>query len=287
MDQASALRKFVQSMRAPLFVEKSKCEIMAVTSGKGGVGKSNTTLNTALALSQLGRKVLILDADIGTANIDILLGLDPRRHLGHVLDGSATLLQILEKVTDNLYLIPGASGIADLGTMPLELLKQFRNDILKIEEMFDYLLVDTSAGVHHQVINLLKGSDRVLLICTPEPTSIVDAYALCKVLFKEAPGTHVELVVNNVVSLEEAHEVYEKLCLAVKHFLNRELPALEYIVYHDEGIAHGVINQKPVMMTAASSSAVQAYESIAAKLNHPDGWVEGKGVYQLLNLLTQ
>ena len=285
-DQAAALRHLMANRREPLPVGGSTCEIITVTSGKGGVGKSNITMNLALALASEGRKVLILDADIGTANIDILMGLHPRRHLGHVFEGESTLVQILCKMNDNLYLIPGASGITGINEMPLEHLEQFRKDILQLETMFDYLLVDTAAGVSPQVTNLLKGSDRTLLVCNHEPTSILDAYALCKVLFASDELVRMEFLANNVSSELEAEEVYGKLSVAVKHFLKKDLQYLSYVV-HDKGVADGVINQKPLMLSEGASPAKDNFRTLAVKLAHGESWASGKGVQQLFNLLTE
>ncbi len=285
-DQAAALRQLVFRKREPQPTGSSRCEIIAVTSGKGGVGKSNITMNTALALAARGRKVLILDADIGTANIDILVGLSPRKHLGHVFAGQAELFEILTKVVENLYLIPGASGISEISEMPLAQLNRFREEILKVEDMFDYLFVDTSAGVSKQVINLLRGADRILLVCNEEPTSILDAYALCKVLFQVESHAEVEFVANNVAGEVEAREVYGKLRVAIKHFLDKDLAYLGYVV-HDKGIADGVINQKPLMIQDAPGPAAANFTELAHLLMHPDGWAVGKGVHQLFNLLVE
>ncbi len=285
-DQAAALRKMVRQRPSPAHVRRSHCEIFAITSGKGGVGKSNITMNLSAALALSGARVLIIDADIGTANIDILLNLDLRFHLGHVAQGKATLFQILHKVMHNLYLLPGASGTAGLGAFPTSRAEQLRSDLQRIEEMFDYLMVDTNAGISRRIINLLRGADRVLLVCSGEPTSIVDAYALCKVLYRKEADICVELIANNVEGKKEARDVYGKLKAAVKHFLKKELHYLSYIK-HDEGIAHGVINQKPLMMTGATGGAVDNFQSLAAKLVHPPDWARGKGIHQLFDFLLQ
>ena len=285
-DQASALRKMMVGRLGSEPSGKSSCEVISVTSGKGGVGKSNISMNLSIALAKKGFKVLILDADIGAANIDILINLDPRRNLGHVLEGKASLFQVLEKITENLYLIPGASGISDIPELAFDKRGQLREDLTKIDEQFDYLVVDTSAGVSKRVINLLLGSDRVLLVCSEEPTAIVDAYALCKVLFQIDGEIKVELIANNVEGSVEAGDVYDKLRLAVKHFLKRELHYLSHVI-HDEGIAYGVINQKPLMLTGAVEGAAANFEELASKLAHSPQWAQGKGVHYLFNLLLE
>lgn len=286
-DQAAALRQLMNKVRKDERpASGSTCQITAITSGKGGVGKSNITVNLGIALARTGAKVLVLDADIGTANIDILLNMDPRHHLGHVTEGKASIIQILEKLDDNLYLIPGASGVSGLAEMPADKLKRLRTDLDQIESMFDHVLVDTAAGVSPAVINLLLGADRILLVCSDEPTSIVDAYALCKVLYKENPDAFVELIANNVQGEAEAQDVYGKLRIAIKHFLEKELHFLSYVV-HDEAIGQAVINQKPLLMTGASGGAVDSFTTLASKLAHPSDWSGGRGVHQLFSLLLE
>lgn len=287
IDQASTLRKLINQQDAePAAPKQSPCEIIAVTSGKGGVGKSNVTLNTAAALAQNGSSVLILDADIGTANIDILLGKDPRQNLAHVIEGEASLYDVIEKVNEKLYFIPGASGIADIGSMPTSNLERFRDDIFKLESLFDYLLVDTSAGVSDNVIKMLCASDRVLLICNGEPTSIVDAYALCKLLFQQYPDVNIYLVANNVKDEQEAQEVYDKLNAAVTHFLKKELHFLSHVV-HDKAITAAVASQEPVMLADADVPAKANFVELANLLKHPEGWRQGKGFSELFNSLIK
>ena len=286
MDQAETLRRIAAQKQKVTPQEGHDIQIIAITSGKGGVGKSNVSLNTAIALAKRGRKTLILDADMGTANIDILLGMDPRLNLGHVIEGQANLFEILVKVTDNLYLIPGASGMMDPGYLGIQNLEQLRKDILQLESMFDFVFIDTAAGVNQLVIQALKGSDQVLLICNDEPTSIVDAYALVKVLYKQDPEARIQLVVNDVEGEEEAEDVYGKLKAAIQHFLKRDLEYLNHIA-HDEGIARGVILQKPFMFTAADSPARGHVETLATKLEAQLGNRSGKGLLQLFQRLIQ
>ncbi|CAM2009359.1 MinD/ParA family protein [Acanthopleuribacter pedis] len=287
MDQAETLRRL--AAQKPKVAEPKADQdirIIAVTSGKGGVGKSNVTLNTAIALAKRGHATLILDADMGTANIDILLGMDPRLNLGHVIEGKASLFEILVKISDNLYLLPGASGIMDPGYLGIQNLEQLRKDIGQLESMFQYVFIDTAAGVNQMVIQALKGSDRVLLICNDEPTSIVDAYALVKVLYKQDPEAFIQLVVNDVAGEEEAEDVYGKLRAAIQHFLKRDLDYLNHIA-HDDVIARGVILQKPFMFTAAESPARGHVEALAEKLESTLADRGGKGLLQLFQRLIQ
>ncbi|MDJ0840412.1 MAG: AAA family ATPase [Acidobacteriota bacterium] len=286
-DQAELLRKLAKQKQAPVAVAEgtSPCEIVAVTSGKGGVGKSNITLNVSIVLARKGAKVLILDADIGTANIDILVGMGQRMHLGDVFDGKASLFEIIEKIDENLYLVPGASGIAGLNEMPYDKREALRRDLLRIDEAFDYLIIDTSAGINTDILHLMAGSDRVLLICNNEPTAVVDAYALCKTYYQSGAEGVIELIANNVADEAEADEVFEKISSAMGHFLKKELKYLGHVV-HDEDVALGVINQKPVMMTSSDGPAVRNFQELADLLYHQGRWEQGKGIQQLFNHLV-
>jgi flagellar biosynthesis protein FlhG len=285
-DQATTLRGLTAAVHGrPRATPAASCETIAVPSGKGGLGKSTLTLNTGIALTRAGYKVLIVDADIGTANIDILVNIDSRTHLGHVVEGKAHLNQVVRKITGDLFLIPGASGIAEIGNMSLTTRQKLREDLVALEKNFDYLIVDTSAGVSNQVIRTLRGTDRILLVCSGEPTSIVDAYALCKVLFQQDPHVKVELVINNIADKDEADDVYGKLNTAVNHFLKRELHYLSYVV-NDAALAQGVSNQEPIMMTHPDAGGAAAgFKTLAEKLAHPSGWSQGRGVEHLFNQL--
>jgi len=285
-DQAAALRALIARDHAVVVPEgTSACEIVTVTSGKGGVGKSNITINVALALARRGRRVLVMDADIGTANIDILLGLGSRAHLGQVFEGSASLYEITVEIEERLFLIPGASGINGLAELPFDKRRGLQEDLQRIGEAFDYLFIDTSAGISRAVLDFMRAADRILLISTGEPTAVVDAYALCKAYYGEGGEVGPELVANNVTDREEAMEVFEKINLAVGHFLKKELKYLGHVV-HDEEVAFGVIEQKPVMMSASDGRAAADYQALAEALDHGDHWQGGKGILQLFRNLV-
>lgn len=284
-DQAAALRQLVALKGDPPDAGKSSCEIITVTSGKGGVGKSNITINTAIQLGRMGARVLVMDADIGTANLDILLGLGAKPHLGDVFEGTMSLYDVICPVTENLFLIPGASGISSLSELPYERRGSLREDLSRIAETFDYLFIDTSAGVSEAVLTMMRGADRLLLICTAEPTAVVDAYALCKAWHNSGQEGTLELIANNVKNADEASEIFEKIRLAVGHFLKKELKYLGHVV-HDVGVAQGVVNQKPIMLTSTHGPACTNFEALAASLFHADPWREGKGIQQLYNQLV-
>lgn len=283
-DQASGLRKLATHAKPAPREVRSHCEVLAVTSGKGGVGKTNVALNVALALAQRQQRVLILDADIGTANMDVLLGLDPSHTLGDVLRGQSRLMDTILPIQDRLDLLPGASGMVDFikssPSLPLHVIE----DVTKLEGRYNYLIVDTSAGINANSIAILKGADRVLLVCTSEPTSIVDAYALCKSLFQRTHQVTIQIIVNNIATPQEAADVFAKLRAAVSHFLKKEIHYLSHVV-HDAKMVESIYVQRPLLLHSPSSPASRNLQDLARKLSHPPSWEGGKGLTQFFNLL--
>lgn len=280
-DQAASLRRIVSPRQQ--HTGNSRCEIIAVTSGKGGVGKSNIALNLALALAESGAEVLLVDADMGTANVDILLGLDPHWTLGDVLQGRVPLPRILLSIGEHLDLLPGASGIYE--THQAQQAPWTAQDLQDMEDAYDYLVLDTSAGLNGNLLRLLQAADRVLLVATQEPTSIVDAYALCKAYLQATPEGRIELVVNNTPAGKEALEVHAKLGGAVQHFLHRNLPHLATIP-NDPHVIEAVRCQKPLLNAHSKCLAAERIRALARRLRHGEGWARGRGITPLFQGLN-
>jgi len=281
MDQAQSLKKWAQAKRqagSKLF----PTEIIAITSGKGGVGKTQISLNLALALAR-DSKVLLLDADMGTANVDVLLGIDPRRNLSHVLHQNAKISEILVPVTENLDLLPGTSGLSfqagtQFGWSPVI------EEADQLSACYEYIIVDTAAGISENIVNILGQADRVLLICTTEPTSIVDAYALCKTLYQKNPHRNIDLVANSVENEEQALEIFTKIQGALRHFLKKDISYLSYILY-DSHIIQSIHQQKPVFLSFPNAPASGLFGELASRLKHDESWQGGKGLGQLFRTL--
>jgi flagellar biosynthesis protein FlhG len=284
MDQATTLRLMATvndggaPAAAPLnlaapFSEPSErpgARAIAVTSGKGGVGKSNVSVNVALELASLGRRVSLLDADLGLANADVLLGLNPHSHLGHVLAGKCTLQDIVIEVGRGMRLIPGGSGVAELAGLTHEQNVRLVAELRALEGESDFMIIDTAAGIAGNVTGVLKAAAEVVIVTTPDPTAVVDAYATIKVLNQQAPGKTVWVVVNDVVAIGDAERVFNQLRATASRFLNQEIKFLGAIP-HDAELVDAVREQIPVVEYAPETPASRALRLIARYLNSDSG----------------
>jgi flagellar biosynthesis protein FlhG len=240
-------------------------QTIAVASGKGGVGKSNVAVNVALELAELGHRVTLLDADMALANADVLLGLTPKYHLGHVLMGQRTLQEVQIEVTDGLRLIPGGSGVAELTHLSLDQHARLIAELRAIETDSDFMIIDTAAGIAGNVIGILKAVAEVIIVTTPDPTALVDAYATIKLMHQAATDTPIRIVVNDVVELGDAERVFKQLRTTTARFLNREIDYLGTIP-HDAELIEAVREQRPVVQYAPETPASRALRLIARHL---------------------
>lgn len=266
-DQAQALRQLVTSRSGfdPQSIsKKSNARIITVSSGKGGVGKSNFTLNFALALKSFGRKVLIFDADIGMANIDVLMGVRPRYSLYHLLKGERDITEIIELGTGGLPFIAGGSGMADLFTLSEQDLNYFTSQIEQISEEMDFILFDTGAGLSKETLKFITAADECLVVTTPEPTSITDAYALIKVVHGLEKDVAFRLVINRVAGESEAKQVADKISLVAKQFLDMDIPTLGYLS-DDAHVMQAVKKQIPFSAAFPGCPAARDIRSLAMK----------------------
>jgi flagellar biosynthesis protein FlhG len=267
-DQAERLRQIVQTHREDDGArpkQARRARVLAVTSGKGGVGKTNLSVNLSYALLSMGRSVIVLDADLGLANVDVLLGTIPQRHLGHALAGQADILDVIYEGPGGLQLIAGGSGVGDLADLPENDLQQFIRSLRKLENEADYLLVDTGAGLGRSVRNFVLAADVVLVVTTPEPTAITDAYALIKSVVQKNPAADIKIVVNQVESKAEADDAAARLSAATLRFLGA---AVEYLgsVPVDREVPRSVRAQRPFLLAAPGSPASHAVREIASRL---------------------
>ncbi|MBS4539865.1 MinD/ParA family protein [Clostridium sp. D2Q-11] len=243
----------------------SNTRVLTVTSGKGGVGKTNFTINLSLSLCKLGYKVAILDADIGFANIDVILGIMPKYSLIDVIRENKDILDIMENGPYGLKIIPGGSGLEDIMHMETNELEILTNQLMKLEESMDFIIIDTGAGVSKAVINFVSSSDEIILVTTPEPTSLTDGYAMLKVINNHVKKDNVKLVVNRVQNERESIEVYNKLNRATIKFLNLELENLGYI-YESKLVTNSVKNQLPFVLSDSKSPISRMINTIALRL---------------------
>ncbi|ANF96538.1 MinD/ParA family protein [Paenibacillus bovis] len=278
MDQAQSLRNLMSAKAKALEAPErgaGNAKFVAVTSGKGGVGKSNFTLNFALALQRLGRKVLVFDADIGMANIDVLMGVRSKYNLSHLLSGEKQIDEIIEKGAGSLPYIAGGSGLNSLFSLSEKDLVYFTTQIQKIAADMDYILFDTGAGLSKETLQFIMSADECIVVTTPEPTAITDAYALIKVVYGMEESTNFKLVVNRAESQKEAVQTSDKIRLVTSRFLNLEIPMLGF-VSDDSHVSQSVKKQVPFSIHAPGCHASRDIQNLAMQyVVSPDAHQEG------------
>lgn len=260
-DQASVLRDLASRENH----KQAKMRVIAVTSGKGGVGKTSFTINLALALAEYGQRVIILDGDLGLANVDIAFGLTARYTIEHLLSGEKTIEQILLTGPRGIGIIPGGSGVQGLANLERDRLKNVIANLGRLEKMADVLIIDTGAGLGHTVINFLQAADDIIMVTTPEPTALTDAYGLLKSLRIEAVEVPIHMVINRVRSEEDAQATFKRLETAVQRFLKGSLSFLGW-VYDDTLVGRSVMLQEPLGISFPDSSAYRCIQWIAGKV---------------------
>jgi flagellar biosynthesis protein FlhG len=246
--------------------------ILAVTSGKGGVGKTNVVINLAASLSRLGHRVGVIDADFGLGNIDVLLGLTPAYHIGHVLTGEKTIGDITLQGPLGVKIIPAGSGIRELTALNAVQWRRLQTVIQSVGAELDFLLIDTAAGVSDNVVELLQLAERVLVVTSYDPAAIVDAYAVIKILTTASRKKDIGVVVNAARDAEEAGLVFRQLDIAASKFLDRSLRFDGYVV-HDPGVRESVLGQRPIVDHLPQSPASRCFRILASRLAgfSPDG----------------
>ncbi len=253
-DQANGLRR----------MNKQMVKVISVTGGKGGVGKTNVTLNLAMALSQLGKRVLVLDADLGLANCDVMLGLRVEKNLSHVLSGEASLDEIIINGPLGIKIIPATSGSQNMTELaPAEhagLIRAFS----ELKTPIDVLLVDTAAGISDMVLSFSRASQDVLVVVCDEPSSITDAYALMKILNRDYGVGKFKIVANMVRSAREGQELFIKLTRVTDRFLDVNLELVTTVPY-DENVRKAARKQKGFVEAFPKTPASIAVQSLALK----------------------
>lgn len=257
LDQASGLRRMNQN-------SNNGVKVIAVTGGKGGVGKTNVSLNTAIALGQQGNRVLVLDADLGLANCDVMLGLRVEKNLSHVLSGECELDEILVEGPAGIKIVPATSGSQNMVELtPAEhagLIRAFS----ELNTDFDILIVDTAAGISDMVLSFSRAAQDVVVVVCDEPTSITDAYALIKVLSREHGVYRFKIVANMVRSLREGQELFAKLSKVTDRFLDVALELVATIPF-DENMRKSSRRQKTIVELFPNSPAAVAFRGLAGK----------------------
>lgn len=240
-------------------------QVIAVTSGKGGVGKSNVVANLAVSLARAGKRVLVLDADLGLGNLDVLLGLVPQHTIEDVLVGSHTLSEIMLSGPAGIHVLPASSGVPRLTALTESQQLMIQEQLADLAAEMDVLLIDTGAGISPNVTFFASSADETMVIISPEPTSLTDAYALIKVLARQYRERRFKVLVNQAKSPREASEVFGKLDVAVDRFLHVSVELVGAIPY-DDYVHMAVMQQKAVSDMFPDAPAAQAFKRLAQQV---------------------
>ena len=285
MDQAQNLRNVIKVKNQS---RKLDARVITVTSGKGGVGKSNMSVNLALQLRKLGKSVLIFDADFGLANIEVLFGAIPQFNLGDVIYRDKNIKDVITTGPMDIKFISGGTGIDGLGNLGKEQIQKLVTNLAELDSLADIIIIDTGAGISDSVLDFVMSGSEVVLVTTPEPTSITDSYSLLKAINRnkdyDKSNLRIRVAVNKVSSQNEGKALFSKLNVVVQRFLDLSIEYLGAIPM-DESIYKAVMQQSPVSLKFPNSKATRAYEDIARIIISGDeGETETKrGIAQLFS----
>ena len=258
MDQAHNLREFVRKQR-------SMARVLAVTSGKGGVGKTTASVNLAIALAKQGKRVIVLDADLGLANVEVLMGLNSYYNLQHVIDGEKRMRDILVKGPAGIEIAPGTSGLAKLADLNARARQNVLDGLQDLQEMADFVIIDTMAGIGQNAVRFAAAADEILLVTTPEPSAIVDAYATIKTVIGIREDATFRLIVNMAASPQQALAVMTNLTRVARQYLGLTLSYLGHIV-RDPHVTQSVMQSNPFTVAFPTSPAAKCVFDLAEKL---------------------
>lgn len=280
-DQAEQLREI---MRSKSNGGAQKTRIIAVASGKGGVGKTNISINLALAYAKLGKKVIVMDADLGLANVNVVLGIIPKYNLYHLIRKQKSLQDILLDTNYGIKIIAGASGFSKIANLSDEEREHFIEELSVLSEA-DVIIIDTSAGVSNNVLDFIAAADDALIVTTPEPTAITDAYGIIKIIATEIDNMNLglKLIVNRVKSVTEGKKVSERVISIAGQFLNLKVDYLGY-VYDDPIVGSAVLKQKPFMVVDPNSKPAICVKHLVARLEKVE-YREGSGIGSFIKKL--
>lgn len=266
MDQAEQLRNVIKAKNVRSI---SKARVITITSGKGGVGKSTVAVNLAIQLRKLGKKVIIFDADMGLANVEVMFGAIPKYNLSDMIYHGKKMKEIITKGPMEIGFISGGNGITGMNNLTKTQLGRLVNNLIELDELTDFILIDTGAGIANNVMEFVLASPEVLLVLTPEPSSLTDSYSLIKALYGN-PGfvrkdTNIEVVVNRATSPEDGQIVFEKLNSVISKFLQGEVHFFG-TVPRDAQLERSVREQKIVSLSSPNSRSAQAFGRLASSL---------------------
>lgn len=272
MDQAAGLRRVVQAPVVPVAAQSAR--VIAITSGKGGVGKTSIALNLGIMLQRMGRQVLLFDADLGLANVDIMLGLTPKWNLAHVLRGEKRLEEILIEGPEGMQVLPASSGVEEMASLTADQKMNLLEQIDGWRRPVDFMIVDTSAGLGDNVVHFNLSAHESVVVVTPEPTSITDAYALIKVLSQNHGHRRFRLLFNQVKSAEEARDLFANFLKITDQFLDVSLEPLGHVVA-DRHMTRAIRRQRALIDAFPGADAVECIRRIAKKMDRSPAEASG------------
>jgi flagellar biosynthesis protein FlhG len=282
-DQAQKLRELMKAKPVAAPVTK-KTRVITVASGKGGVGKTNLSVNMAIAYARLGKRVIIMDADLGLANVNILLNIIPKYNLYHVIRKQKTMREIMVDTEYGIQMIAGASGFSKIANLNEEERQSFITELYTLSNA-DIIIIDTSAGVSSNVLSFIAAADEAIIITTPEPTAITDAYGIIKIIATEVENLNIglKLVVNRVKNVTEGRKIAERIINISGQFLNLKV---EYLgcVYEDPIVQSSVLKQRPFMVQDPKSKAAISVQHLVGRIEKND-FTEEPGLARMIRKL--
>ncbi len=280
-DQAETLRELMKSKNQN---GETRTRIITVASGKGGVGKTNLSTNLAIAYAKLGKRVILMDADLGLANVNVVLGIIPKYNLYHLIRKQKTMKEIIMDTAYGIQIVAGASGFAKIANLSEDERRTFIGELSEMSNA-EIIIIDTSAGVSNNVLSFVAAADEAIIVTTPEPTAITDAYGIIKIIATEIDslGLGLKLIVNRVRSVTEGKKVAERVINIAGQFLNLKVDYLGY-VYEDPAVHQAVLKQRPFLILDPKGKASMCVEHIVSRLEKIE-YREGGGVGRFLKRL--
>jgi flagellar biosynthesis protein FlhG len=279
VDQANSLRQLAAAGR----IAKAPLKVYAVTSGKGGVGKTNITANLATVMARAGKRVLVIDADLGLANTEIIMGVKPRYHFGDLITRGLSIDDVIVECPGGAMLLPAGSGVSALTQLTDAQKRRFIESVEPLENMFDIVLIDSGAGIGENVQFFVGAAQEAILVVSPEPTSLVDAYAAVKVFSQQAGVRIFNVIINPVVDEMAARGVFQKLTSVTGKFLEAKVRHMGYVP-RDENLHRAIMAQRPVCEMFPASPSARAIATIAARFmeDRSTGDTSGAGGLKLM-----
>lgn len=286
MDQAENLRNIIKSKD----IVSTNSRVITITSGKGGVGKSSISVNLAIQLQKAGKRVIIIDADFGLANVEVMLGIRPQYTLADIIYHGKSMKDIITMGPEGIGFISGGSGIEELLNLTREQIIRLTRKFRELDGLVDVVIIDTGAGISESVLEFVIASSEVLLVVTPEPTSITDAYALLKTLNKNEEfhqdNSSIKIITNRVNNQYDGKELYHKLSLVVEKFLSIQIEYLGAIP-QDSNVSKAVMQQKPFSLLYPNSPSSKAIYGIAHQLEDEVKTIENKQTGGITGLFSR